>query len=318
MSSNYPNGFANGVTIRGLPLTQAYPGQVYWVNNSGVLPEGGSPGANITGHGTYMKPFSTIDYAIGRCTANRGDVIMVMPGHSETVTTDGGIAFDVAGVACIGLGTGTKRPQIVLDSAAAAAVTVSAANVTLSNLHFVASFADVTNAIDVTAANLAVLNCEFSEEGTNLNFVDIINASSTTNNTADGLHVEGCVSTGVDAGIDSFIVTAADLARLVCANNFVWHFGTGALNLVEALTGKDLVAAQIVGNTYASAITASFVGISTDTTTANTGVIADNYFTSRDTAGELIVTAGTNFSPYNNLTTSVGGASGYALPAADS
>lgn len=315
--SNYPNGFADGVIIRGLPLTMTHPGEVFWVNNSSVLAKGGISGSNGN-PGTYQKPFSTIDYAIGRCTANRGDIIMVMPGHSETVTTDGGIAADVAGVAIVGLGTGTLRPQIVLDSAAAAAVTVSAANVSMVNLHFVASFADVTNAIDVTAANLTLLNCEFSEEGANLNFVDIINASSTTDNAADGLHVEGCVSTGIDAGIDSFIVTAADMERLVVKNNFVWHFGTGALNLVEALTGKDLVAAQITGNVYASAITASFVGISADTTTANTGVVADNYFTSRDTAGELIATASTNLSFYRNLTTSVGGTSGYALPAADS
>lgn len=315
--SNYPNGFINGVSIRGVPLTTTNPGKVFWVNNSGVLPADGIGGSDGN-PGTYQKPFSTIDGAIGKCTAGRGDVIVVMPGHSETVTTDGGIACDVAGVAIVGLGTGTSRAKIVLDTAAAAAVTVSAANVTLHNLLFVASFADVTNAIDVTAAECTISQCEFQEEGADLNFVDIINASSTTDNTADGLTVVGCKSTGIDAGIDSFIVTAADLARLTVKDNFVWHFGTGALNLVEALTGKDLVAAEITGNVYASAIAASFVGISSDTTTANTGVIADNYFTSRDVAGELIVTAGTNFSCYNNYTTSVGGASGYLLPAVDS
>jgi len=314
--TNYPNGFANGISIRGVPLTSSYPGEVFWVNGSGVLPKGGISGSDGN-PGTYHKPFATIDYAIGKCTASRGDIIMVMPGHSETVTTDGGIACDVANVAIVGLGTGTSRATVVLD-AAAAAVTVSAANVTLHNLLFVASFADVTNAIDVTAAELTVSQCEFQEEGADLNCVDIINCSSTTDNTADGLAVVNCRSTGIDAGIDSFIVTAADLARLVVKDNYVWHFGTGALNLVEALTGKDLVAVEITGNVYASAITASFVGISADTTTACTGVVADNYFTSRDVAGELIATAATNFSFYNNLTTSVGGTSGYALPAADS
>ena len=97
-TSNYPNGFANGVVIRGKPLFDLHPGKIFWVNGSSVLAEGGIAGADTTGSGTYKRPFATIDYAIGKCTASRGDIIMVMPGHSETITTDGGIALDVAGV----------------------------------------------------------------------------------------------------------------------------------------------------------------------------------------------------------------------------
>ena len=318
MSSNYPNGFAEGVTIRGIPLTHLHSGNVYWVNNSSVLPQGGSPGANVTGHGTYLKPFNTIDYAIGRCTASRGDIIAVMPGHSETVITDGGIACDVAGVAIVGIGSGTLRPKIVLDTAAAAAVTVTAANVSFYNLVFEASFADVTNAIDVQATDLAVSNCEFKEEGANLNFVDIINAASTTNNTADGLTVENCISTAIDTAIDSFIVTAADLDRLVVTGNVVQHLHANALHLVEALTGKDLTNVLIQGNMFSTLAAANFVGISTDTTTANNGNVADNYFMSRDIAGELVATAGTNFAFHGNYSSSVIDASGYILPAVDS
>ena len=110
--SNFPNGFKNGVTIRGLALAVTHPGKIFWVNNSGVIAEGGIGGSD-TNNGTYQKPFSTIDYAIGKCTASRGDIIMVMPGHSETITSDGGIACDVAGVAIIGLGSGSLRPKVV-------------------------------------------------------------------------------------------------------------------------------------------------------------------------------------------------------------
>jgi hypothetical protein len=39
--SNYPNGFTDGVTIRGLPVLLAHPGKVYWVNNSSVLAPSG-------------------------------------------------------------------------------------------------------------------------------------------------------------------------------------------------------------------------------------------------------------------------------------
>jgi len=40
MSSNFPNGFKGGVTIRGIPLQLLNPGEVFWVNNSGVLAKG--------------------------------------------------------------------------------------------------------------------------------------------------------------------------------------------------------------------------------------------------------------------------------------
>lgn len=315
--SNYPNGFVNGISIRGVPITTTNPGKVFWVNNSGVLPDDGIGGGNGS-PGTYQKPFSTIDYAIGQCKASRGDIIMVMPGHSETVITDGGIACDVAGVAIVGLGTGTARAKVVLDTDADAAVTVSAANVSLVNLQFVASFADVKNAIDVTAANLTLLNCEFSEEGANLNYVDVINASSTTNNTADGLHVEGCVSTAIDTAIDSFIVSAADIDRLVVRDCMVNHANANALHFVEMLTGKDLTNCWIENNRYHTLDAAGAVVISIDTTTANTGFVCNNHVSSRDIAGELICTTGTNITFSQNYSTSVLDGSGYLLPAADS
>ena len=113
--SNYPNGFPNGITVRGLPLQQAHPGNVYWVNNSGVNPDGGANGSD-SGKGTYLRPFSTVDYAIGRCTANRGDIIMVMPGHAEDVGSASAITSDIAGVAIVGLGTGAKRPTFTFTA----------------------------------------------------------------------------------------------------------------------------------------------------------------------------------------------------------
>ena len=64
-------------------------------------------GADSTGNdGSIRRPFATIDYAVGRCSANVGDVIYVMPGHTETVSAAAGINLDVAGISVIGLGAG--------------------------------------------------------------------------------------------------------------------------------------------------------------------------------------------------------------------
>lgn len=157
--SNYPNGFPAGISIRGVPINVLHPGKVFWVNGSSVLAEGGVGGSNGN-PGTYQKPFATIDYAIGRCKASRGDIIAVMPGHTETVTAAGGIACDVAGVAIIGLGTGSLRPTINFTTAVGASVTVSAANVTFYNLLFTGGIDALTGPITVTAADWKFINCE--------------------------------------------------------------------------------------------------------------------------------------------------------------
>ena len=312
--SSYPDGFKNGVIIRGLPLVQTHPGKVFWVNNSSVLPDKGIAGSNGN-DGTYLKPFQTIDYAVGRCTASRGDIIMVMPGHSETITTDGGIALDVAGVAVIGLGIGTLRPKIVLDTAAAAAVTISAANVTMHNLVLEASFADITNAIDVTAVNATLSHLAFQEEGANLNFIDYIVASG-ADNTADGLTVDHCTGYGVDAAINSPLRIVGDLQDLVFTYNRFNTDHANALAMIQQATGKDLNNCFVAHNYYASLKTSGDVLIDNDTT-ANDGWVAHNRAQHLDTATEVLADAD-GVGQFDNLGTGSVTASGYVLPAIDS
>src|SRR5690349_3795433 len=79
-----------------------HPGDIYFVG-SGV-----TGATDAAGYGkTPDAPFATLDYAIGQCTASQGDVIYLLPGHTETTTA---IALDVAGVRIIGLGWGRIRP----------------------------------------------------------------------------------------------------------------------------------------------------------------------------------------------------------------
>ena len=136
--SNYPNGFLNGVTIRGVPLQQTQPGEVFWVNSTTILAKGGVGGSDGNG-GTYTKPFKTLDGAVGKTTASRGDIIVLMPGFTETVSTATALALDVAGVAVVGLGSGSLRANITLDTATTATIAVSAANISFKNVIFTAN-----------------------------------------------------------------------------------------------------------------------------------------------------------------------------------
>lgn len=166
MISNYPTGFAHGVTIRDVPIEIPHPGKVFWVNNSSVLPEKGIAGSNGN-PGTYLKPFSTIDYAIGRCTANRGDVIYVMPGHVEDITAAQGVDFDVAGVKCIGLGYGDKQARFDMTNAAGD-VTIDADNVHIYNMNFHANVTSITIGLSILtlAVGTVIKGCRFDVETT--------------------------------------------------------------------------------------------------------------------------------------------------------
>jgi len=55
----------------------------------------------------YYSPLPTLDYAIGKCTAGRGDTIYVCPGHAETLATASAVTFDVDGVEVVVLGLET-------------------------------------------------------------------------------------------------------------------------------------------------------------------------------------------------------------------
>ena len=157
--SNYPHGFGGGLTVRGMPLNLAHPGKVFWVYNGSSL-YGTQKGGSNSNKGTYNDPFSTIDYAIGQCTAGRGDIIMVKPGHSETLSA--AITCDVAGVAIVGLGWGTARPQLT-GAVAADLVSVTADNVFIHGLYWneKTTASATTASLNIAAANCTVQNCHW-------------------------------------------------------------------------------------------------------------------------------------------------------------
>jgi hypothetical protein len=149
-------------------------GNVYYVDS-------GAPGINAIGRGKdKTKPFATVDYAIGRCTANNGDFVIVMPGHAESYTAADGFDVDVAGVTVIGLGDGTDSPTFTFADTDAT-IAVGAANVTISNVRFVAGISAVVIGIAVEAAgdNFTLSNCTFPEPTTStFEFLDAIDLAA--------------------------------------------------------------------------------------------------------------------------------------------
>jgi hypothetical protein len=270
--SNYPNGFAHGVTIRGIPLTAAHPGKVFWVNNSSVLAEGGIGGSNGN-PGTYQKPFSTIDYAIGRCTAGRGDIIMVMPGHVETITAADAILLDVAGVCVIGLGVGSLMPRIDFNNTAAT-VGVSADNVSIVGIHFRALISAVVVGVNVKADadGVTIENCLFSAETAG---TDEFNHSIRFVDGNSRCAVKNCVIDMGIAGAVAGIHLDADTAFMRIEDNVIrGDYSTANIVGDTTLSTNILIKNNLLENGIGGDL-GTEPGI--ELLTGTTGTIADNY-----------------------------------------
>jgi hypothetical protein len=316
-ASNFPGGF-NNVTIRGVPITQSHPGQVYWVSNATpTLP--GQIGGSDGNPGTFNAPFSTLEYAITSCTANRGDIIFIKPGHAETISSATALAFDVAGIAIVGLGAGTKRPTFTLNTAATTTIAVSADNVSISNCRFIGNFLGITSAFTVAAAAYFTIdNCSFTDTSAILGFLSAVKTTVSVN--SDFLQVSNCFIKS-DATTKSVapIVVLNTMTGLTLTDNVVIQT-VAQNNVSQFLSHAALVmtAALITGNKIYSVNTDSATGAFLVTTSAITGsgIIQGNVVRGLDVAGALMITAAAvQYGLFNNLYIGDVGFSGFVLPA---
>lgn len=258
--SNFPNGFADGVTIRGVPLLSAYPGKVFWV--SSVVGSNGNAG-------TFERPWSTLDYAVGRCTANKGDIIVALPGHVETVTAAGGLDLDVAGICLLGLGTGSLRPRVNFTTVVGADMDVDAANITIVNFLFTGGIDALTGPIDINAADFSMINCETRDvTGQTVDFI----ATATT---ADRLYIDEWVHRGSgDAGADTAITIVGGDGIVI--KNF-WIDGEFAVACIENV-GTAATNLNIYGDRPCFARTRNAADCIVTVAATTTGNIGPNIF----------------------------------------
>jgi hypothetical protein len=142
--TNFPQGFAYGLSVRGMPLLQMNAGNVYWVDNSTTLLVGQKAGSDGN-RGTFLDPFATLLFALSQCQQGRGDIIFVGPGHRETIADAVTLAMNCNGVAIVGLGTGALRPTLTFTTATTANIPIRSANMSIQNFLFLNNFADIAS-----------------------------------------------------------------------------------------------------------------------------------------------------------------------------
>ncbi len=116
-------------------------------------------------------PFATLVYAFSSDlpVASNGDTILVMPGHTETLSGEAALAIDIAGVKIEGLGWEGSKPLLNIDTehTEAAPILISADGCILDNFKILGINAGGSKvAIEITGDNTKISRCDFRETST--------------------------------------------------------------------------------------------------------------------------------------------------------
>lgn len=277
--------------------------------------------ANDGEHGnSWDRPFATANYAVSRCTASQGDIVLLAPGHAETIqdtgtasgTTTDEFCIDKAGITILGLGRGSLRPTFTLSGATDAAITIlaGATNVTIKNLLIVSDLADVAAGITISATSDGALieDCEFRDGSAVKELIIGISLAAA----ADDVTIKNCRFYTTDAGSStaSAIKLVGAAARCEIVNNvFRGDWNTATIDGVTAAGTDILIADNVINQLDAAA------GLTISLHASTTGAVVRNLIHGGlDTvhpvcAGCLVA---------ENYSSNAEGASGVIQPAVDS
>lgn len=214
--------------------------------------------------------FTTISAAEAACVANRGDMIIVLPGHTENVTAAGSIKLDVAGISVVGIGSGSLRPKLTFTTVNTADIDVDAANITVENFVFDLTGVDALAApIDVNSTDFTIKNCTFiTATSTNQATLAIL-----TDANASGLKVFNSRFFGsADAGTATAIRIVGGNEHEIRNNLFIGNYTTslGAIENNTTACLRVIIEGNYIINATASSTKAMVFA------SGSTGIIANN------------------------------------------
>ena len=313
--TNFPNGISSfGIPVYGsggYPGIAVPTGNVWFVNSVN--------GANGNAGTSAQYPFATLAYAITQATASNGDIIYLEPGHAETYSTATALTLSKAGITIIGLGNGSMRPTFTFDTIIGATINVTAANVTIANCIFTANFADVTSFFTLTTAKFFTLDsCYFKATAVNMNSTYVVDTNATTND-ADGLQITNCQWIEVDTATIGWVKMDGTNDNVIFSRNFSNLGVNDNKALIMVANGKVVTNLQMTYNNTIRLQTDSATGAFLFHTngSTNTGIVAGNFTQHAEAAAEIIVTASSGLSLFQNYSSGVNGNSGYVIATID-
>ena len=302
--------------LGGVPAAAGLPlilGNVYFV--SSVTGSSGNDG-------TRDKPYLTVAQAIVNSTLN--DCIIVMPGHTETIssTVAGGssLCFHVdsshVNLTIWGVGNYDYMPTFTQT----AKIELKGANCHLYNLKFVSGSTNLDQAMQITAKGVKVEGCRFEEVAASTYCYDECLITGATANDAEGLHIANCLFYQDSAESSGGIIVPINQNNVKITNNRfygTWTTGGGpiVLSSTVAVIGLEITH-NLISNTQSSA-TKSGITVLSD---AAQGIVAYNCLVTAGSSAQNLgtgiqVSASGTIGVFENYVTGRPGESGRLDPA---
>jgi hypothetical protein len=232
---------------------------------------------SVTGNDRYDgsqpdSPIQTLGAAIGRCTANKGDVIFLMPGSAFASVADI-TSVDVAGTSIIGMGFGNNRPEITPGPGGVALI-VTADNCRISNIVFdidAAGIGTAARSVQIDAAGVMVDHCTVKPHATS-QYTSLMELT-----TAGGgdcvIAYNDCHSLPGTGSVRGIYTNSANGHRMQIIGNLVYGFLDGGGCIQQgATTTETLVAYNMLHNVADT----SDADVAIDMDDASTGMCVHN------------------------------------------
>lgn len=217
---------------------------------------------------------STLAAGLARVRSGLGDTVVVLPGHSESVTDATTFSGSlVAGTRIVGFGRGSAMPTFRW-TATAGQWALSVADVTIQGLRLrLEGASGITKAINVTGADCAILGCDIQvgSGASNKAAIAIEIGAGADRFELCGNNIRGTVAGSV---VNCVLVAGVADGVRICDNEILVAttvVGVGPINVTAAATQLKVLR-NIIANMLASSETCMSVGA-----VAATGVVADNY-----------------------------------------
>jgi hypothetical protein len=214
---------------------------------------------------------STLNAGLARCRAGKGDVVVVLPGHAENVSTADFFTSLVSGTQIVGVAPiGSTLMPTFTFTATAATFLLDVVNVTLSGLKFAVGIDEVVNMVNISADGCNISNCYFQVGTASTMDCDTpLIISGGTDVTIDNNRFVG-TSTAVNTNIISVTGTGVNGFRI--CNNFI-HASVPSSGLI--LLSGTATGFQIDNNVIHNVSGTAPTGIA-HADTALVGTINDN------------------------------------------
>lgn len=220
--------------------------------------------------GGVPRVYSSIATALANCTANRGDVIYVLPGHAENVTNATDLNVNVAGVRVVGMGNGNGRPVITMNTATTSVITFSAANTSLENVIVDGTgFDAIAKIFSIVVAGVSLIGNKFITGGaTNQSTLGVLTSALCTDLTIQGNTFYATADAGTTAAIE--LVGGSNI--FILSNTFIGGYSSavGAITNITTDCVNVVVKDNLINNLTASSTKAMTF------TSGTTGQIANN------------------------------------------